>query len=228
MNKKNIGLLVIAFLLFPISLMAQKEEGEKHRIKFTPTRLVEILYPGLELGYENRYGSFSSQFSAAYLVDIFGVLMDTHSLNGYHFKFEEKYFSQKLPTKKWFKSYVSVEINYNYVKQNTYVYFLPVEYKHFSWEEQMEYAYSGNYDLQRKAIVANLKFGLQIKVKKIIFEPTGGIGIGFQNVVYYNKLNPEDIFFKTSHHPNVYEMTQKEGHSILPNFTLSFRIGYMF
>ena len=232
MNKKNIGLLVIAFLLFPISLLAQQEEKakewEKHRIKFTPTRLINAYYPGLELGYEYCYGNFSSQLSAAYLF-VITSLGNYYSCKGYHFKFEEKYFTKIQPSRR-VKFYVSTEICYNYVEQNRDALFLPVEYQHSKyWHERYEYAYTRNYNLQKKAIVTNLRFGVQIKVKRLLIDPSGGIGIGFQNVVYYDNLHPDDILIRPNRTFNfIRPIMDKEGNHTLLNFTMSIRVGYMF
>jgi len=231
MNKKsNYFLLFISFFL-PFSLAAQNEEWGKHHIKFTPTRLINALYPGLELGYEYCYGSFSSQFSAAYLINT-GIFPNLNSINGYHIKFEEKYLVGRIkkskPPTNSSRKYLSAEINYNYVKLNENRLFLPVEYEQIDWSEQEQYAYKGNFDLQRKAIVANLKVGVQFKCKKILLEPCAGIGIGFQNVSHYNKPHPDDILFYPGPDMDFTSFTDEEGFNILPNFTISFRIGYIF
>ena len=111
MNTKSKYFLLFIFFLLPFSLTAQNAEWGKHNIKFTPTRLVNLLYPGLELGYEYYYSRFSSQLSAAYLIDT-GIFPRFNSINGYHIKFEEKFFLGK--TKKWIpRMYLSTEINYN-------------------------------------------------------------------------------------------------------------------
>ena len=198
MNKKSNCFSLLIFFLLPFSSTAQNEEWGKHRIKFTPSRLTNVLYPGLELGYEYYYGSFSSQFSAAYLINT-GIFPYLNSINGYHIKFEEKYLvgrikKRKPPTDRA-KKYLSVEINYNYVKLNQSSLFLPAEYEQIDWYEQEQYAYKGNFDLNRKAVVANFKAGIQIKYKKILLEPCAGIGVGFQNVSHYNKPNPDDSLF---------------------------------
>ena len=224
MNKQSIYLFFVVFLLFPFSLMAQNEEWEKHRIKFTPTRMVNLFYPGLELGYEYCNGNFSSQLSAAYLLNFFNSY---NSLNGYHVKFEEKYFFKRQPSNNRVKIYLSAEINYNYAKLNQNLMFSTTEYEQSDLWEHGEYEYSGNFDLKRKSIVTNLKMGTQIRFRKIIFEPCAGIGIGFQNVVLYNKRHPDDILLNSECF-TIYNLTDKEGFSILPNFTMSFRIGYMF
>ena len=184
-TKKNIILIVFCFLLFSNALVAQEKEEqekmkewEKHQIKFTPTRLFNLFYPGIEFGYEYLYGRLSSQISATYLC----IPILSNSCNGYRLGFEEKW----------------------------------------------EYAYEGNLDLQRKAIISNFKFGLQIKVKKLILEPSFGIGVGFQNVNHYNKPHPDDILFSTSIEPNITYVLDDEGFKAVPNFIMSFKIGYTF
>ena len=63
--KKKVSLIMLAFLLLPIFLFSQeteqteaKKEWGKHQIKFTPTRMINLYYPGLEFGYEYRYNRF--------------------------------------------------------------------------------------------------------------------------------------------------------------------------
>ena len=162
---KNIGFTLMAFLLLPFLVTAQKEEWGKHRLKFTPTRLINVFNPGLELGYEYCYGRFSSQVSAAYLFDPFSNT--NNSFNGYHLKFEEKLFCRIQPSNNMVKFYLSTEISYNSVKENRNRSFIPAEYKHIDWEEQEQYAYSDNFDSQRKVAVTYLKFGVQIRFRKI-------------------------------------------------------------
>ena len=122
MKKKRNYFSLLIFTLLSFSLAAQQnEEWGKHHLKFTPTRLTNCLYPGVELGYEYNYGSLSSQFSAAYLLDL-GFFPMVNSLNGFHIKFEEKYLVGRLkkskPPTNTTRKYLSAEINYNYVKQN--------------------------------------------------------------------------------------------------------------
>ena len=218
-------------LMLPFSLTAQNEEWGKHHIKFTPTRLINALYPGLEFGYEYCYSNFSSQFSAAYLINP-GIFPNINSLNGYHIKFEEKYLVGRLkkgkPPTNTIRKYLSVEVNYNYVKINQNNLFLPAEYEKIDWYEKEQYAYSGNFNLQRETVVANIKVGVQFKRKRILLEPCAGIGVGFQNVSHYNKPNPNDSFFYPGPGFDFTRFTDEEGFHILPNFTISFRIGYVF
>jgi len=231
-KKKNISLMIIGFLLFSSSLMAQGEEENKrkwgkHIIKFNSTKLINFSFPGIEFGYEHRYGRLSSQFSVAYLVDITKDLK-VISYNGCNFKFEEKFFFKKQPPNNITRFYLSTEISYNYVEIYQTRQFLPIEYKQLDEYEQEQYAYTGNFNSQRQAIIANLKFGFQIIIKKIILEPCWGGGIGFHNVIYYDKLNPNDILFDQSHPLSLNHVINKEGFQVLPNFNFSFKIGITF
>ena len=222
--------------MFPTFLFSQeteteekteiKKEWEKHQIKLTLTKIFNPVYPGIELGYEYRYGRFSSQISAAYL---FEIIQDYYNVyNGFQIKFEEKFFFKKQPTNNVVKFYLSPEISYIYLKQNDNYPFLPAEYEHLEKIEQEQYTYSRNSDSQKQAIITICKFGLQIKIKKVILEPSVGIGFGFHNVIYYNKLHHDDILFNNSRHPNVFSSIDKEGFKVLPSFTTSFKIGYTF
>jgi hypothetical protein len=184
----------------------------------------------LELGYEYCYGRFSSQISAAYLFN--STVFVYNSLSGYNLKYEEKFFIKKRLLKNRIKLYTSVEICYNYINQNKNRLFVPAEYDDLSRTDKEQYAYTGKFDLQNKAFVAHVKFGTQIKprkIKNLLFEPCGGIGVNFQNVVHYNR-NPDDSFFYPmgSLFPVIRGIKDKEGESVLPNFTFAFRIGYIF
>ena len=227
---RNIGLMVMAFLLFPFLVTAQKEEWGKHRLKFTPTRLINAFHPGLELGYEYCYGRFSSQVSAAYLFN--STVFVYNSLSGYHLKFEEKFFIKRQPRNNRIKFYSSVEICYNDVNNNQNHLFLPAEAKQMIWSEREKYVYKDDFDLKRKAVVTNMKFGIQIKPKKankIIIEPCGGIGINFQNVSHYNRPPNDMLFYEEgSIAGDIDSFTEYEGFSVLLNLTLAFRIGYIF
>ncbi|MCL1974357.1 MAG: hypothetical protein FWG54_06035, partial [Bacteroidetes bacterium] len=143
---KKICLSAIIFLWLPLPLKAQNEDWGKHRIFFTPTRLLNPIYPGLEFGYEYRYSHFSSQCSVAYLFNFGDGVYK--SLTGYHIKFEEKYFIKKKPSTRRVKFYLSAETSYNYVKANQCQYFLPLEAELITdWNEKYQYAYLENFDL---------------------------------------------------------------------------------
>ena len=144
---KNNGFTLIAFLMLPFLVTAQKEEWGKHRLKFTPTRLINVFHPGLELGYEYCYGRFSSQISAAYLFN--STVFVYNSLSGYHLKYEEKLFFKRQLRNNRIKFYTSVEICYNYVNNNQNHLFLPAEEKHMTWSEREKFAYKDDFDLKR-------------------------------------------------------------------------------
>ena len=234
MNKKKFSLILFAFLLFPTFLFSQeteteekteiKKEWEKHQIKFTLTKIFNPVYPGIELGYEYHYSRFSSQISVAYIC----IPYFSNSLSGYHFKFDEKFFFKKQPPRNTVRFYLSVEVGYNYIKQNKNHTFLPVEYKYLKKSDKEQYAYSINSDAQKQAIITNCKFGTQIKVKKIILEPSVGIGLGFHYIIHYNKLHDDDILFNNGVEPTFSFIVNKEGFRVLPSFAISFKIGYTF
>jgi hypothetical protein len=228
MNKKSIIFAFCIFLLFPFSIIAQNEEWGKHRIKFNPTRAMNWLYPGLEFGYEYYSGRFSSQLSVAYISD-FADFNIWNSLNGYHILFEEKYFFKKQPrSRNMLKLYLSAEINYRDLKFNTTEWYLPAEYKQLGdRDEQEKYAYKEDVDIQRKAIDTNINMGVQFRLKKILFETSAGIGAGFQNV-HHNKSNQDDIQFDMNQGFNISYLTTMEGFNVIPNFTMSIKVGYIF
>jgi hypothetical protein len=238
-TKKTTILIIFAFFLLSNSLTAQeqeekekKKEWEKHQIKFTPTRLFNTLYPGIEFSYEYRYGNYSSQLSAAYLC----IPYFSNSATGFLFRFDEKFFFKKQPKHNRMKFYLSPEISYNYIKQNRNEDFVSTEYEQSNWEERNQHIYRENLDLQRQSIITNLKFGVQFKIKKLILEPNLGLGIGFHNIKHYNKPNANDkMDYRYGNKPGEYDPFRlieqficEEGNTILPNFTMSFKIGYTF
>jgi hypothetical protein len=209
----------------------QSNEWRKNQIKFSPVRMINTLYPGLELSYEYQYGRLSSQISGAYLFDVFSNIKQYNSCKGYRFNFEEKYFFKKQPPYNVVKFYLSLEIGYNDIKINEDREFLPAEMekRNFKSYEDEQYVYEDNFDLLRKSIITNFNFGLQIKIKRIIlFDVSIGLGIILQNVVYSNMTNPGDRLFYRGPHGGLFSFLEEEGNNVVFNVPLSFKIGYAF
>jgi hypothetical protein len=210
-----------------ITVYSQQGEWKKHQMKFSPLRAVNWFSPGLEVSYELSHGQLSTQFSVAYLTDIFNVVPRGSNVNGYRLNLEEKYFFKTLNNSKM-RLYFSAEIGYNQIDMTVYSEFIPHEYLNESWELQKENIYWNYSDMNRKSIIGNLKYGMQFMFNHFTFDVAIGIGIMHQNVKCFNKRNSEDKLTRTEPKDIITPHFYNEGKYFIFNLPLSFKLGVAF
>lgn len=225
---KNIGRLKLStFTLFLLLLCANKSVYSqdlikyKNQIKFSPIRIVNIMNPGFELSYEREHGEkFSTQISAAYLIDCFQTT-PYEDYSGYRIMFEEKLFRSG---DKSFRQYFSLEIGYYSANMICPAYFIP---KDIEWNDDLYYEsqYKDVFNLKRTGVIIDAKYGIQFLIKHFSIDFSFGLGVIIQNITHSNRLNSDDKMV-LPRHPNVYYMIEYEGkHSIL-NLPLTLKLGY--
>ena len=195
----------------------------KNQIKFTPTKTINIFNPGFELSYEREYGrKFSTQVSVAYLVDCFHTT-PYEDYKGYRVMLEEKLFFFK---RKNFRQYFSLETGYYAASMKSSAYFVP---KGIEWSDELYYdsQYKDIFNLKRKGVIIDVKYGMQFLIKRFTIDYTIGLGVIIHNIKHTNRLNPDDKMV-SPRHPNVYYMMEYEGKHSMPNFPMTLKLGYSF
>ena len=218
--------LTIIFVIGSVMSYGQENEWARHQIKFSPIRTINWFSPGLELSYEFGYGNFSTQLSGAYLTDIFSVVARGSDFVGHRISLEQKYFLK--PFSKRVKGYLSAEVGYNHIDMTVYSEFIPYNYLNESWEVQEANVYWDYCDMNRKSIIGNAKYGIQIAANHLIFDIAIGIGVIHQNVNCFNKRNPNDKLTRTEPEDIITPLFYTEGKYFIFNLPLSFKIGLVF
>ena len=218
-------ILILIFVTGSLMSHGQENEWAKHQIKFSPIRTVNIFSPGFELSYELGYGKFSTQLSGAYLIDIFNIVPRGSNFTGYRVSLEQKYYHKTYSKK--LRGYTSLSVGYNHVDMTVYSEFVPYNYLDESRQVQEENFYWDYCDLNRKSIISNVKYGMQISVNHLIFDIAMGIGVIHQNVNCFNKRNPNDKLSWTL--PDFFTPSfYNEGKYFVFNLPISFKFGLTF
>jgi len=232
-NKKSlmrkVFFLIINCLCVSICSFSQQTENKvnyNNQIKFSPVRMINLFNPGFELSYQRNYGKFATQISGAYL---FGILNDDgfgrEHIRGYRFVLEEKYFLQKI-TKGKTQFFLSSELAHNntsYYTTKAYV----GENEEYDIAEIENYE-SQKFNINRQTILLNVKFGLELRYKHFILEASAGLGLAFNNVQYLNKIPNTKIIAANHFEDLLSPIFETDGKTTMPNFPISFKIGYAF
>ena len=218
--------LTIVFVKGSMMSYGQEKEWAKHQIKFSPIRTVNWFSPGFELSYELGYGKFSTQLSGAYLIDIFNVVARGSNFSGYRVNLEQKYYHKTYNKK--LRGYISAEVGYNQIDMTVFSEFIPYNYLDESWQVQEENIYWDYCDMNRKSIIGDVKYGMQIAVNHLIFDIAFGIGVMHQNVNCFNKRNPNDKLTRTEPEDIITPLFYTEGKYFILNLPLAFKFGVAF
>lgn len=222
------------FLLFILlkseSLNSQSNSFKfKNQIKFTSTRLIDIINPGLEFGYERQFSKkFATQLSIAYLKNII-PLSPYFDYSGFRISIEEKYYTniideKKLLDKRKYREYVSGELFLNKVQFHTQARF---GYEDYFDTLAYNYNYLDSFRANKLIIGFNLKYGIQEIMNNFLFDFSIGIGFKYRSVQHFDRLVPTDKL-ELFRHPNAFEPAIIEGNNIYLNIPFSVKFGYLF
>ena len=188
----------------------------KNQLKLSTLRLIDFVNPGIELSYERRQTArFSTQLSVGLMNDCFKLTPFT-DYRGTRFSLEEKYF----PKNKRSNQYYSVEAAYLNVWYKTNSYF--IQDTALRTPE-----YNDSFQVAKKTFSLNLKYGIQIPMRRFLIDISVGIGIKYRQVKRMDVKDPK-AYEVTSRHPNAYEFANKEGNYFTGNVPFNLRLGYTF
>jgi len=206
-------LFLILFVFVGMTVFGQESKSIEHQVKFSLLRMLNYTAPGLELSYEIGYGKFSTQFSAAYLIDLVHYIKVRDKLNGMRFNLEEKYFIKTTQNRKS-RFYVSSEIGYNHVNF--------VAYERF-WIRGTQEDYWARWNKQSRSVIVNTRVGGQVFAGNFVFDFSAGLGVIFKNVKEYNKPPDEEMLDGILN-----GILEVAGKHTFPNVPFSVKIGYRF
>lgn len=218
---------VLFFMLVIIHSYGQNANNYKNQFKLSPVKIADLINPGIEFNYERKFGNFSTQLSAAYLVDVFGITVFSN-FKGFRVGVEEKYFlnSQRkifFRKREYFHPYLSASLA-----------FAKVDYKFESKfgiidpdTDFVTYEYLDAFGIKKQTMALNFKYGFQTIYKHWIVDISFGLGLKYKNVEHYDRNNPTDQLIE-SRHANVYDISNKEMKGITLNVPATLKIGYVF
>ena len=215
--------LAVAFIFPASSLFCQSNSRTyKNQLNLSPVRLIDLVNPGVELGYELFHSDrFSSQLSVAYLKE-FIDLGAYDDFEGYRISLEEKWFPERVDKN---IPYISGELVYystTFRDESRFGYKTP-------WSEPLadSYNYTDSYSADKKMIMLNLKLGYQIIVKRIVFDFSAGLGVKYKDIDHGDRLVPSDKM-ERPRHPNAYYYATVEGERVTVNIPINIKVGWAF
>lgn len=194
----------------------------KNQLKISPVRIIDLVNPGIELGYERRHSQmFSTQIALAYMKDFIGV-GTFDEFEGFRVSLEEKKFLDNNVSR---PKYISLELVYsstNFQDESRFGYEDP-------WSEPLAdtYNYLDSYSASKRMIILNLKAGFQIIIKRLAFDISTGLGLKYKNIDHDDRLVPDDKMERPRHF-NAFYYASAEGKKITANLPINFKIGWGF
>jgi len=201
-------------IVLPITLHAQTTKGfSRNQIKFTPTKLLDMYNPGIELGFERFYNTKNSiQLTITYQKEIFNV-SQFHNYQGWKYSLEHKFFAK--PVKDW-RNYLGIELAYLDVDYDDID-----EYK----DDQTFTKYKDSFHVAKQSISANVKIGTQVYFRSFVVELSAGLGLKYKMVEQsgiQDPSNDEVTFIGFNYEAN------KEGNYFGINLPMAIKVCYRF
>lgn len=176
--KRYLLLFTMTFSLFGLS--AQNDSTivpYKNQIKISPLRtLLDIANPGIEIAYERRItAKFSTQLTVAHLNNfLFSSLYN--KIHGYRISLEPKFYFCFIQDVRLF---FSMEMAHS---QSQYTMNLKFRKRKWPTIPDGPENYWTDLEADKNLSILNVKFGLQIKLERILVELSGGLGIKNKNI----------------------------------------------
>lgn len=217
------------------NLIQDSSTIKQNIIKWAPYNLLDFINTSIELSYERALKhNFSFQTSGAYLLPTrvldWGSDFKTNS-KGYRIRLEgRKYLSygDKLLDGK----YVAIDFGYLY---NDYYSIMNFGGGNFYNRDSVDNSYIDTVHIKKQTIIINLKIGYQQVpatinspvFKRLTLDMYVGIGLKYRNVKHSDRINPLDLISGTRH-PNIPNISDKEGINWRIGLPVNFKIGYAF
>ena len=110
------------FIFYCGLVFGQENTVQKsNQVKFSPLRMIDLVNPGFEIGFEKNYGkNLSSQISVGLMSDPFELTQFTN-YNGFRFSFEEKCFKNLSGNKRDYYSIEPVFLRVSYSDEGQFI-----------------------------------------------------------------------------------------------------------
>jgi len=193
---------------------------KKNRISFNPSRVVGLVNPGYEFGFERLH-------SDRYATRVMGALL-TNSLNtapfftysGYRVGIEEKRFLSHAGNS---DSYLSVEAVYHQSQFSSIYQFMPDRDTQVYWYRS---GYLDSIGVSNRSLSVNVKLGIQFRSGRFIMDAYCGLGLRYKVLTHSDRIDPADYIY--SRHPNVYNAGAAEVNGITMSLPFNILFAYCF
>ena len=215
-------ILQITILLFIFSystkLAAQDNDyWPRNQIKFNPIKLLDLVNPGLEFGYERFHTKRTS--SLIMVTWQKEILNTTPFLNyqGWKFAFEQKFFKWRTENRGIYMGFELAYLNVDYDNIG--------EFKTDTTQSSIKY--EDSFHTAKQSYSANFKLGIQFNYKSLVIDMYTGLGIKYKMVGRTGLQDPNDYEIIPVD-LNLYQISNKEGNYFGANIPLSIRVCYRF
>lgn len=214
---KKIAILLLVIITSLCAVGQAKIDSKLNQIKTSPIRLLDLVNPGVELSYERFYAKhYSSQVSLSYLKDFFKVT-PFNNYKGFRISFEEKYFINKLAT---YRPYYAGELIY----LKTYYNDVSSYIKDTALRTP---EYNDTFSIAKQTLTFNVKYGVQMVVKKFVLDICAGIGVKYK-MSKRSGINDINAYEVPPRHFNTYYLASKNGNYFTFNLPICIKIGFVF
>jgi len=226
-KKHHLSCFVFVTIMFVFDHgTAQKfaESRYRNQIKFTPSRLVDFINPGIEVLYQRRFSrKLAVEVGVTRLTTISKDLASFDNYHGWRFSLESKRFIWTTRG-----HYIGVEA---VGQQMTFTGFSTECYEittaHSSHTEFSEVDY---YDVDKKMLTVNVNYGFNYNIGAFCFDGSVGIGIKFKDTVHQGRTVEDwDTDCNTwgiISDPEI--IAEREGRRATINIPLKITLGYQF
>ncbi|MFD2871072.1 hypothetical protein ACFS5N_01250 [Mucilaginibacter ximonensis] len=219
-NNYKLFLLFLFILQADFALAQNKPDTHPNQIFVSPIRLIDPINPGIQIGYQRNYAE-----KWATVVEVARMTQITPDFyyadyKGWRYQLEQKYFLPNTDDLK-FRTYVAVDLAYLNVNFNHNETFAADTGRNTP-------TYSEKVHVLKTRLAGNAKYGMQIALKRFVFDFAAGVGGVYRKVKYTGMSNPNAVYRYTGIDMNFDSEGSKPGDDLLPNVALDVRIMYTF
>lgn len=217
MRIKTFVIFFLTSLSVPLCLQAQEKGEYVNQIKLSPIRLVDLVNPGIEIGYERRFTDrLATQVTAGWMKEFFQTT-PFWNYGGYRFSLEQKYFLRERAYKNRYLSLEGVWGKLDYNDQSLFS-------EDTVWSSP---DYTDTFRLSKKTFSISIKYGVQIPLNRLLFDFSVGFGARHR-IATRSGLSNRPHYEHGPRHPNVYYESNREGNSWVPNVAGNLRVAWTF
>jgi hypothetical protein len=167
----------ISLTLIIVSYVANGQNPEvnyNNQLKLSAFQAINILNPGVEIGYERLHSNrLSSQLTVGFATNMIGKPFE--ELEGYNIGLEEKYFLSK---KSKSARYISLALNHNDSKYQE---------RTSGPDPAINLTVIDTFTIARKATSVAFKYGVQFCKNHFVLDVNLGAGLKYRTVKHYDR-----------------------------------------
>lgn len=195
-------------------------------VKVTPLKLVGILNPSVEFGYERKHQrGFSSEIVTSLLLPnsvLNPGIGSYRRIAGIAVSLEEKYYVEPW---KPVRPYFAFEVNYLNKRYKDIWNFGVADIYDTTYQFTN---YTDTFGIRKNTVSFNLKIGSQFQVfKEMTVEIYGGLGLKYRSVSHFDRINPDDEM-EFPRHPSFVYASNRPGRYWTVSVPLNIRVGWSF